>query len=166
MVTVQFTKVESGNFALDFAPMADLDHLDQPCLVVDRVHDAIVTLPKPVVALKPGKLPFSAPGGRGSAASPRMRVTMRCRSFFVLLVSMRSISFAADGLIASLYSATPPQALNERLEGQAALALALFNCREVLGVFRQRGFDRFDDHFRDRAIRGCGSSFTNTRSGG
>jgi hypothetical protein len=42
---------------------------------------------------------FSHPTGRGSLASARMRVTMRCRSFFR---STASISPAADGLIRTL----------------------------------------------------------------
>ena len=102
--------------------MADLDHLDQPCLVVDRVHDAIVTLPKPVVALKPGKLPFSAPGGRGSAASPRMRVTIGPHGP------------AEDHGPRSVAKLCQPPSLSDRND-------LGFDAKAVPGVFLRRPFD-------------------------
>ena len=48
-----------------------------------------------------------------------------------------SISFAADGLISSLYSATFSKIANQRLEGNATLSLPLIERFEVLGVFGQ-----------------------------
>lgn len=74
---------------------------------------------------------------------------MRCLS---ALASTASTSFAAEDLIRILYSATPLQTLDERVEGQAALILSVRKRLEILGVFGQSGFYRIIDHIRDRAI--------------
>jgi hypothetical protein len=42
-------------FPIDFPPMADLDDLDDSSLIVDRVHDAIISLAD-AVAFLPGEL--------------------------------------------------------------------------------------------------------------
>src|SRR5437763_1716660 len=82
-----------------------------------------------------------------------MRSATRRRS---ALVPMASISFAADVLTSSLYSATPLQRLNKRVEGRAFFALPVGKSCKVLGVLRQRRFDGVVHHVGDRPVGGSG----------
>src|SRR6266545_2260743 len=86
---------------------------------------------------------FWQPGGRGSSASELMPATMRLRSFFW---SMASISLAADGLIRTLYLATPLQSLHELLEVQVRLPPPFLERGEILRVLRQRQLHGLVDH--------------------
>jgi len=60
-----------------------------------------------------------------------------------------SISFAAEALIESLYSATPFQALDERVKGKALVALSFREGRKVFGILSEGDPHRIVDHIGD-----------------
>ncbi|MGH8744630.1 MAG: hypothetical protein ACREUY_10180, partial [Burkholderiales bacterium] len=64
-----------------------------------------------------------------------------------------SISFAAEALISSLYSATPFQALDERFERKTLVVLPFGEGRKVLSVLGEGGFHRVVDHIGNRPIQ-------------
>src|SRR5512135_3645316 len=92
---------------------------------------------------------FSHPGGRGFAARPWIRSTIRTRSRLGL---MASSSFTADALIDSLYAATLPEVPDHGFERGVGFVHPFLDCGEVLRVFGERNSDGIVDHVRDRAI--------------
>jgi hypothetical protein len=121
--------------------MTNLDHLYGPSGVIHRVNHAVVALPDPEPTFRTRKL-FTITRPRFSC-KPRNSSNDASRSRFDRIAS---ISLAADGLIRSLYPATPPQILNEGLEGHAVLPCAFFEGRQVLSIFRQGELHCFVNH--------------------
>lgn len=58
--------------------------------------------------------------------------------------------------MSSLYSATPLQALDERLKIMTLLIVPFGKGREILGVFGESSPHRIVDHVGDRTIQGRG----------
>src|SRR5512138_3264617 len=78
-----------------------------------------------------------------------MRLTIRCRSLFC---PTASISLIAEGLMTTLYLATPPQRPHHRLEIHALLAPALVESRDILRILRQSDLDGVVDHVGNGAV--------------
>src|SRR5437867_12072396 len=93
---------------------------------------------------------FSQPAGRGSVASDSIRARIRRRSLFA---EIASISFTADGLMKSLYLATPLQVFDDILELEKWLRGPLLKRCEILGIFSEAVSHRVVDELRDRAVR-------------
>ncbi|HEV8645219.1 MAG TPA: hypothetical protein VGR01_06585 [Burkholderiales bacterium] len=59
-------------------------------------------------------------------------------------------------MINSLYSATPLQTLDKRVEGEALFVFPFGKGRKIIGVFGQGSFYRVIDHIGNRPVRGRG----------
>ncbi len=128
--------------------MSDLEDRYLAMLVVNEIDDSITPLSYPVTVPIPGELFRAVRAGIPGKGldSPNDAPAIR-------LVPAASSSFPAELLINSLYSATPCQALNERIEGKALLVLPFGECGEIVRVLGQGSFYSIVDHIRDRTIR-------------
>lgn len=61
-------------------------------------------------------------------------------------VPAAEISFAAEGLISSLYAATPLQILDEYAEGNTFFMLTLSESGKIIDILCQGGFDGLVNH--------------------
>lgn len=128
--------------------MSDLEDRYLAMLVVNEIDDSITPLSYPVTVRIPGEL-FRAVRagipGKGLDSlndAPAIRLGTCC----IKLFSSRTLD-------QQLYSATPFQALNERIEGEALLVLPFGKCGEIVRVLGQGSFYSIVDHIGDRTIR-------------
>ena len=119
---------------MDVATPGSRDGHDQDG-IFNGVDDPVLSAPNAVLALPDS---FRQPEGRGSSASERIALTIRCLSFFELTASS---SFRADGVMQTSYLATPAKLLDNVLKREVRLRSPLVERGQILDVLGECKLD-------------------------